>query len=275
MTNIDKPVRLPGNNSPAKTKKSFGTIRNIAALVLREMSTRYGRTPGGYIWAVVEPVAAILFLSAGFSLLLRSPSLGTSFILFYASGYLILHFYTSISAPCAQAISFSKSLLRYPAVSWIDAILARLALNWLTSITIAALLLTLIVLVIDVSVVFDLPPIIEAFVLCTMVAFGIGCLNCCLFGLFPVWSVIWGVLTKPLFIASGVIFIYEDLPRFAQDILWWNPLFHLTGLLRTGIYPTYSPTYIDVTYVLLFSMITSSLGLLLTRRYHREILMKT
>lgn len=268
------PIQLPGRKLPGKPKKRFGTIRNILALMLREMSTRYGRTPGGYIWSVIEPIAAILFLSLGFSLLLRSPSLGTSFILFYASGYLILHLYNNISVPVAQAINFSRSLLRYPAVNWMDAVLARLVLNTLTGIAITVLLLTVIVSTLDVSVRFDMPPLVEAFCLCIILSFGIGCLNCCLFGLFPVWNVVWGVLTRPLMIASGVIFIYEDLPRFAQEILWWNPLFHLTGLMRVGVYPTYSPTYIDATYVLSFGMITSVLGLLLTRRYNREILIR-
>lgn len=56
-------------------------IRNILALILREMSTRYGRTPGGYVWMIVEPMAGIMLLAVGFSLLLRSPSLGISFLL--------------------------------------------------------------------------------------------------------------------------------------------------------------------------------------------------
>ena len=55
------------------TKRSFASMRTISALVLREMSTRYGRTPGGYIWSLLEPIAAILFLSLGFSLVIRTP----------------------------------------------------------------------------------------------------------------------------------------------------------------------------------------------------------
>jgi capsular polysaccharide transport system permease protein len=267
-----KPITLPSGKARTSKKPRFATVRNILALMLREMSTRYGRTPGGYIWAVVEPVAAIMFLSLGFSLLLRTPSLGTSFILFYASGYLVMHFYNSLSGPIAKSIDFSKSLLRYPAVSWIDAMMARFILNCLTGIAIAVLLLTVILSVIDVSIVFYLPPIIEAFLLAALLGVGVGALNCCLFGLFPIWEVVWSILTRPLFIASGVIFIYEDLPAFAQDILWWNPIFHLTGLARSGFYTTYSPTYIDILYVLKFSLITLALGLLLTRRYNREIL---
>ena len=62
--------------------------RAIGALVLREMATTFGRSPGGWLWAVAEPVAVIALLSFAFSLAFRSPSLGTSFPLFYATGYL-------------------------------------------------------------------------------------------------------------------------------------------------------------------------------------------
>ncbi len=267
-----QPLDLPGKNPRGRTRPRFYTLRNITALILREMSTRYGRTPGGYVWAVVEPMASILFLSLGFSLLLRSPSLGTSFLLFYASGYLILHFYNSLCTPVAKCIHFSKQLLRYPAVNWMDAMLARLILNSLTGITICVLLMTLIILWVDASTVLDMPPIVQAFALAGLIGFGAGSLNCTLFGLFPIWEVVWSVLTRPLFLASGVIFIYEDLPQMAQDVLWYNPLFHLTGLARVGFFPTYSPDYINTTYVLTVGLIMLALGLLLSKRYNRVIL---
>lgn len=262
--------------SPAGVRRgkrpSFPTIRNVLALMLREMSTRYGRTPGGYIWAVLEPFAAILFLSLGFSLLLRSPSLGTSFLLFYATGYLPLNLYFALSGPVSKSLQFSKPLLRFPAVSWIDAILARFVLNSLTGVLVAILLLTVILNIVETRTVLDLNPVVEAFALAMLLGLGIGTLNCTLIGLFPVWDVVWSVVTRPLFLASGVIYIYEDLPTFAQNILWYNPLIHVTGLARTGFYPTYSPTYIDHAYVIFFSLILCALGLLLTKRYHREIL---
>ena len=250
----------------------FATFRNILALMLREMSTRYGRTPGGYIWSVLEPFAAIMFLSIGFSLLLRSPSLGTSVLLFYATGYLPLNLYNSLAQPIARSISFSRPLLRFPAVNWMDALLARFILNSLTNVLICVLLFTVILSIVESRTVLDLPPIIEAFSLAMMLGLGVGAVNCVMFGLFPVWEVIWGIVTRPLFLASGVIFIYEDLPALAQNILWYNPLIHITRLMRTGFYPTYSPTYINIIYVMLFSMIALTLGLLFTRRYNRVIL---
>lgn len=106
------------------------------ALILREMSTRYGRTPGGYVWAVLEPVGALVVMSVVFAILLRAPPLGNSFILFYASGYLPFIISATIMANVQSAISFSKPLLMYPAVSWLDAIIARFILNLLTGVVI-------------------------------------------------------------------------------------------------------------------------------------------
>lgn len=250
----------------------FSTVRNVTALVLREMSTRYGRTPGGYVWAVLEPFLAILILSIGFSLLLRSPSLGTSFLLFYATGYLILNLYQTLSNMTIKALRFSSSLLRFPTVAWIDAIIARALLNSLTSIVIMIVLLGTILTITDTRSVIDLAPIVEATGLTMLLGVGVGTLILVPAGLYPLFDVAWSVATRPLFISSAVIYIYEDLPRFAQEILWYNPLVHLTGLMRRGFYPSYQASYVSIPYVLFFGIITLFLGVVLCRRYHREVM---
>ncbi len=262
------PAQLPKNNG----KRRFATLRTTLALILREMSTRYGRTPGGYIWSVLEPLAAIIFLSLGFSLVLRTPSLGTSFLLFYATGYLPFDLYNTLTGSISSALKFSRPLLKYPAVTWLDAIAARFILNSLTSILIAILLLAGVLTAIGSRSTLDLPVVVLAFGLVMILGLAVGVLNCVLMGLFPMWTVIWKIVTRPLFLASGVIFIYEDLPVGAQQLLWYNPLIHITGLTRVGFYSTYNPSYISVTYVLAVSLIILAMGLLLLRRYHRVIL---
>jgi len=252
--------------------RRFASTRTVIALVLREMSTRYGRTPGGYLWGIVEPLAAILILSVAFSLVMRTPSLGTSFLLFYATGYLPFNLYQTLSNTISRAIGFSKPLLKYPAVTWVDAVIARFLLNSLTSILITALLLTGILLIIDSRTVLDFPPIVTAMGLAMILGLGIGVLNCALSGLFPIWDMVWSIITRPLFLASGVIFIYEDLPPLAREILWYNPLIHVTALMRTGFYSTYAAAHVSEIYVLSVALICLVMGLILLGRYHRDIL---
>ena len=104
-------------------------MRATLALILREMSTSYGRSPGGWIWAVVQPVGAIAMMSLAFSMAIRTPSLGFSFPLFYASGLLPYMLFNDLSNKLGQALRYSRALMSYPAVTIIDALAARLLFN--------------------------------------------------------------------------------------------------------------------------------------------------
>ena len=271
MSSAPPPV-LPALRPTRVPTRRFATLRTVMALVLREMSTRYGRTPGGYIWGILEPLGAIIVLSIGFGLLLRAPPLGTTFLLFYATGYLPFNLYQSVSLMVARAIGFSRPLLLYPAVTWVDAVLARFLLNSLTGILVTIILLAGILTVTDNRTVLDIPPVLMAMALAMLLGLGIGVLNCAVIGLFPVWDVIWSMITRPLFIASGILFLYDNLPQLAREILWYNPLVHITGLMRQGFYPMYKPLYINEIYVALTALVPLVLGLILLGRYHRDIL---
>lgn len=252
--------------------RRLATLRTILALILREMTTRYGRSPGGYLWALVAPLGGILLLSVGFSLISRHPPLGTSFLLYFATGMMPFSLYSGISGTVAGSLNFSKALLAYPAVTWLDAMLARFLLNTLTSMMVTFILITTIMTLTETRSVLDIGAILAAMTLTALLGLGVGLMNCAIGGMFPVWTMIWNILSRPLFLASGVLLLYEDLPRKAQDILWYNPLLHLIGEMRSGFYPMYPAAYVNMPYVILITLTLIAFGLILIRRYHLEIL---
>ena len=97
-------------------------------------------------------------------------------------------------------------------------------------------------------------------------------MNCLLAGLYPIWGQIWGIVSRPMFLASGIFFIYEDMPGLAQDILWWNPLLHASGEVRRGFYPTYDATYVSLAYGYGVALVLIALALVFLRRHHGTIL---
>jgi len=155
-----------------------------------------------------------------------------------------------------------------------DALLARLILNTLTSFLVAFILLFAILHISKTTAILDIGAILEAMLLAVLLGLGVGTVNCVISGFYPTWDMIWSIATRPLFLASGIFYIYEDIPASAQQILRYNPLIHITGLMRTGIYPTYSPGYISVLYVLIWAVLPLAIGLLLLRRYYRDILQR-
>ncbi len=68
----------------ADTAKIQGRV--LLALMLREARTRYGGRQFGYLWALLEPILHISFLSALFTLAGRSAALGESIPVFVATG---------------------------------------------------------------------------------------------------------------------------------------------------------------------------------------------
>lgn len=261
----------PRPHSGIRTRE-FPTFRTIMALILREMSSRYGRSPGGYVWAVLEPVGTIVLLAVAFSFMLRSPPLGTSFVLFYASGFLPFSLFSTIAKTTMNAIDYSRPLLMYPAVTWVDAMAARFLLNGLTGISVAAVVFSGIAFLPDVRLTLDLPPILMAHLMALVFGLGVGAVNCAISGLFPIWDMIWGIITRPLMLLSGVLYTFDALPAFARAILWYNPLIHIVGEMRAGLYPMYNASYVSQAYVLLIGLGLLAFGCTLLVRYHRNIL---
>lgn len=263
------PKAAPAASRP---KRPFASLRSIAALVLREMSTTYGRSPGGYLWAILEPVAGIAILSIIFSLGFRNPSLGTNFALFYATGLVPLVFFNTISARVGMAVLYSRQLLAYPSVTFLDAILARFLLNALTQVMVAYVIFAGILLVFDVRVILNFPAIAASMAMASALALGIGTLNCFLFIRFPVWQQVWAIVTRPLFLISCVFMLFDQIPSWARDWLWYNPIIHAVGMMRHGFYSTYHATYVSVTYVMGVSLVCGAAGLLLLYRHQYDLL---
>lgn len=242
------------------------------ALVLREMSTTYGRSPGGYLWAILEPAAGIALLTVIFSFAFHTPALGTNFALFYATGLVPLMFFTSLSGRVANSVTYSRQLFAYPSVTFLDAIIARFLLNALTQVMVAYVIFTGILLAFDVPVLLNLGAIAASLTLSALLALGVGTLNCFLFTQFPVWAQIWSILTRPLFVVSCVFMLFDQVPSWAREWLWYNPIIHTVGMMRHGFYSTYHAAYVSAGYVLAVSLVCGVTGLLLLHRYQDELL---
>ncbi|MBN7787210.1 ABC transporter permease [Ponticoccus gilvus] len=246
--------------------------RTVMALILREMSTSYGRSPGGYLWAIVDPVAGLLLMSLIFSVAFRNPPLGNSFPLFYATGFLPFMMFNSIANKMATSINFSRNLLAYPAVTFVDALVARLILAFLTHMMVFYIIFSVLIFVLGARSQLDLPNILLGMTCITALAVGIGTLNCYLMTTFPIWERAWQILTRPLFLISGIFFMYGDLPKVAQEVVWYNPLIHAVGLTRSGFYAAYKADYVSLVFIFAVAVTTMTLGMLLLWRNYRTLL---
>jgi capsular polysaccharide transport system permease protein len=267
---VRPPVRSPGLR-PAPRRR-FASLRAITALMMREMVTTYGRSPGGYLWAVLEPVGGIALLTAIFSVGFRSPSIGISFPLFYATGMLPFLFYNDVQMKVAMAVTFSRNLLSYPSVTFVDALVARFLMGAITQLLVGYLVMGGILLMFETRASIDFGQVAAAYGMASLLALGIGSFNAYLFAIFPIWRRAWSILMRPMFLISCIFFLFDTIPQPMRDWLWWNPIVHIVGMMRAAFYPTYDAYYVMPSYVVAISLVTLLLGLVFLSRYHRTIL---
>ena len=270
-----EPPPLPAAVRPRRQGNAFlRSVRTIIALMLREIATSYGRSPGGYIWALADPILGIALLTLVFQGALGStkPLIGSSFPLFYATGYLPFMMYHDIANKVATSLRFSRPLLSYPAVTFADALIARWVLNAMTHVIVFAIVIESIALIYRIPLVMDAGIVMQALALAALLGLGVGTLNCYLIMRFPIWERAWSILSRPLMLMSGIFYTFALLPNAAREILWWNPILHVVGLMRRGIYGIYPADYVSETYVLTVSLGLLTLGLLLIWRRYRNLL---
>jgi capsular polysaccharide transport system permease protein len=245
--------------------------RVVAALLVREMSTRFGSKPGGYVWALLDPVAHVAFLSLIFMAIAHAPPLGTSFPLFFATGYIGFQFYQASVGYLNTAVNSNRSLLNYPNVAPIDTISARYLLQLVTTIVVGMCILWPLVASLKVQTSVNFLHLIEAALIGSVLALGVGLANNVLFLKYPLYEKVFGIVTRPLFLVSGIFFLPDSLPPSARDAVLFNPLAHVVMKFRMGFYPQYRAIGYDAGYIWTFALLMLFTGILLFTLFRRAL----
>lgn len=248
------------------------TWRSVSALMLREISTTYGNSAGGYLWALLDPILGIGLLTLVFSQFFAVPALGTNFPLFYATGYLPFMMFNDIANKMAVSLRYSGPFLSYPAVTFFDVLFARLLLNAGVHLVVFAIVLISIVLIYDMPLVLDVARLAEGLGLTVLLGASVGVLNCYLMTRFPLWERTWQIITRPLFMISGIFFLWETMPPETRDVLWYNPIVHVVAMTRQGVYLTYDATFASPLFVTSLSLVMLVTGLFLLLRHYRDLM---
>ena len=247
-------------------------VRATSALLIREMATTYGKSRLAYLYAIVTPVMGIILMSVVFSLALRSPPLGTSFALFYATGLFPYTIYREVESKITGSLKYSRQLLSYPSVTYVDALLARFILTALTQVIIFSVVIGVLVMASQTNSVFRPVEVLAGISAAAVLGLGVGALACALSTASPLFEQFWNAVNRPLVFISGVLFLHEAVPQPYRTWLEYNPIVHVVGQMRKGFYNSYRGDYVDLTYVYLFALVCLVMGLVLLNRYYRDLM---
>ena len=249
-------------------------VRVIAALLRRETRAHFGESRLGYLWAVLEPAGHLMALSLFFTYIMaRQVPIGGSMMLFFLTGLIPYFLYVKLGFYLASAISNNKALLNLPPVKPLDVMASRAILETATQVFVAILLFTAMLLHgIDQAVPWNPVMLAEAVAVIALFGSGVGMINAIIQMYMPSWSILFNLVTGPLYMVSGIFFIIEQVPLPLRDYLLYNPLYHLVEWFRAAFYPHYAHTYLDRGYALWWSVSAVLIGWGLMRVKRRKIL---
>ena len=238
----------------------------IYALLLREIASRFGKSRGGYLWVLVEPVAHLSFpiLVLGFMRQVVLP--GIDYPVFLVYGFLPFLLFKAICIQTMEGTNANRGLLSYRQVLLMDVFIAKaMAYCVIQSIVFGLVFVGLAMLGFDVRP--ALPIELGAVLLLTVtLAFGFGLLFAALCSMAPDARTLIRLLFVPLYFMSGVLF---PITRFPDDWVRWlalNPVLHLVELSRSVGLEHYEPMrYLSVTYPLALAVFALFIGLALYR----------
>lgn len=249
--------------------------RVIAALILRDMRTRFGNSLFGFILIVALPLSHLLILMLVYLALRgRIPLLGTNATVFWGTAVLPYILCVYPARMTATSLSQNRPLLTYPIVKSIDVIAARGVLEVLVAFWVAGIFcLVLILCGVDImpNNIFDA---IAAMLATICLGFSVGCLSAVLVALVPAWSIIQMALLLIMYFTSGVFFLPSALPERLQYWVSFNPLMHSVEWLRSAYYEGHGYGLLDRGYIFSFSTILIFAALVIERFARGKVMMR-
>jgi capsular polysaccharide transport system permease protein len=263
----------PTRTDPSSTVFALRQKWNVmAAVVLRDMRTRFFNHGLGFLVQTLWPLAHIFMLIIIYNFAGRQAPYGESLNVFFASALLPTMSFMYVSRFMSLSLIINRPMLSFPAVTVLDIMFGRAFLEVIAAGLTLALTITILWAIGDNPFPFDPLQAILAYVSVLILAVGVGILAGVVVMFFQMFATIYALAMVLVYVSSGVLFVSSMLPDAASYALSWNPVFQGVEWMRTAFYEGYNNRYLDKTYLIAFGFTSLALGLALERVFRRTML---
>lgn len=239
--------------------------RVIKALMLRELTTRFGRENIGFLWIMVEPLLFAVLVGVMWRAMKGPVEHGVDIVTFVVSGYIPLVLFRSSVSRAVNSFTANSSLMYHRQIKILDLILVRFIIELVGHMMAYAF----IALALGAFGLFPLPYDVGFLMLgwayYALFTFAITLVIAPLSEMSEVLEKIMPVSTYLMVPFSGAFFLAGALSPAVASVVLWSPPVHGMEMMRYGIFgPSINPKF-DYLYPLSFSLPCLALGLLLCR----------
>jgi capsular polysaccharide transport system permease protein len=239
--------------------------RILWALLMRELSTRYGRDNLGFLWVVFEPMLFAGSVSIMWSAIRTPFENGIPIVPFVITGYLPLILVRQTVNYSVSAVKVNASLLYHRQVTPLHLFIARFLIEFIGVSTAFVIIVTLLNIVGLMSAPKDIKLVLAGWFLLAWIAFGMATIMGALAELFDFVERIVQIVTYIYIPFSGSFIMAATVAPGFRRALLFLPFIHCSEMLRSGYFGEFIVTYYDAGYAMIWAAGFTLLGLFLVQ----------
>lgn len=249
-------------------------FRVIKALMMRELTTRFGRENIGFLWIMAEPLLFAVLVGLLWRVMKGSSEHGVDIITFVVSGYIPMVLFRSSLNRAVHSFTANGSLMYHRQIKILDIIIVRCLIELIGHM----MAYLFIGLVLSAFGFFPWPYHIGFMILgwgyyalftfsvCLVVA-PLSEMNEALEKFIPVTAYI-------MIPFSGAFYLVSSLTPAAAEIVLYSPPVHGMEMMRYGLFGPSIDPHFDYLYPLKFCLPCMALGLLLCRTVRKDLVVE-
>ncbi|KQM18290.1 ABC transporter permease [Novosphingobium sp. Leaf2] len=248
--------------------------RVIVALMIRELTTRFGRENIGFLWIMAEPMLFAVLVGTMYSIMIGEQEHGVGVIAFVASGYIPLTVMRNSFGRIVSIFLVNGALLYHRQVRVLDFILVRFLIEMVGGMMAYLFVGTLLIA-------FDLFPVPAhiGFFLAGWSLYMLFVFSLCLViaPLSEMSEVLEKLMPVTVYIAiplSGTFNMVSWLAPAARDVVLWSPFVNGMEMMRYGLFGDAVRPYYNIWVPLGASAVLAVIGLALCRRVRRTLVVE-
>ena len=249
-------------------------FRVITALVIRELTTRFGRENIGFLWIMAEPLLFGTLVSLVWTAMKGPEEHGISVVAFVITGYLPLTMFRNSVQRSVMVFQVNSSLMYHRQIKVLDFVFVRFLIEMVGSLM-AYLFVALILIYFGL---FPVPADMGIF-LTGWLLYSFFTLSVCLI-VAPASEVssalekFMPVTTYIMIPFSGTFNMVSWLTPDVRDIMLMSPPVNAMEMMRAGIFGDQVAPYYGFAVPLLVPMVLSVFGLFLCRTVRRHLVVE-
>ena len=248
--------------------------RVIHALMLRELTTRFGRENIGFLWIMVEPLLFAVLVGLLWRVMKGPEEYGVGIVAFVVSGYIPLVLFRSSISRAVNSFTANGSLMYHRQIKILDLILVRFVIE-LIGHMMAYAFIGLVLWVFGLfPVPYDMGMLILGWIYYSLFTLAVALVVAPLSEISEAVEKFVPVTTYLMVPFSGTFYLVGFLHADAAAVALYSPSVHSMEMMRYGIFgPSINPQY-DFVYPLIFNLPCIALGLLLCRIVRRRLVVE-